>query len=142
MKNTFITLAAAFAMFAFGSCSTKAIFLSSEVVPAAQGSVTIKEDGNKNYTIKIQISNLADSKSLTPPKNVYIVWLLPESSTPKNIGQIVSSKGKMSSKLKASFQSVSSYKPSKIFITAEDDANVQYPYSEVVLTTNFIRIKD
>lgn len=142
IKNIVLTLATAFAMFAFSSCSTKAIFLSSAVVPAAQGSVTVKEDGNKNYTIKVQISNLADSKNLTPPKNVYVIWLLPENNTPKNIGQIVSSKGKMSSKLKASFQTVSSFKPSKIFITAEDEANVQYPYSEVVLTTDFIQIKD
>ncbi len=141
-KNIILTLATAFVMFAFSSCATKAIFLSSAVVPAAQGTVTVKEDGNKNYTIKVQINNLADSKNLTPPKNVYVVWLLPENNTPKNIGQIVSSKGKMSSKLKASFQTVSSFKPSRIFITAEDEANVQYPYSEVVLTTDFIQIKD
>jgi hypothetical protein len=142
IKNIVLTLATAFAMFAFSSCSTKANFLPSEVVPAAQGSVTVKEDGNKNYTIKIQISNLADSKNLTPLKNVYVVWLLPENNTPKNIGQIVSSTGTLSNKLKASFQTVSSFKPSKIFITAEDEANVQYPYSDVVLTTDFIQYKN
>jgi hypothetical protein len=54
----------------------------------------------------------------------------------KNIGQIKSSSGLFSSKLKASFETVSSSKPSKIFITAEDDADRQYPGMQVVLSTD------
>ncbi|MDA3930484.1 MAG: hypothetical protein PF541_16160 [Prolixibacteraceae bacterium] len=53
-------------IFTFSSCATKAIFLQSAVVPAAEGSVSVKEDGNKNYVIKVKISNLADSQSLQP----------------------------------------------------------------------------
>jgi hypothetical protein len=41
----------------------------------------------------------------------------------------------MSNKLKASFETVSPVKPTKIFITAEDDPGVQYPGTQVVLTT-------
>jgi len=37
--------------------------------------------------------------------------------------------------LKADFKTVSSFTPVKIFITAEDDANVQMPASEIILTT-------
>ncbi|MDA3930485.1 MAG: hypothetical protein PF541_16165 [Prolixibacteraceae bacterium] len=59
----------------------------------------------------------------------------------KNVGQIVSSTGSFSSKLKASFETVSSFSPNKIFITAENEADVQYPYSEVVLTTDFIGLE-
>lgn len=139
-KNIILTLVITTVMIAFTACSTKALFLSSSVVPAAQGSVIIKEDANKNYTIKLQISNLANSQSLTPPKNVYVVWMLTNNTT-KNIGQIISSSSSISSKLKASFQTVSSFKPEKIFITAEKEADVQYPYSEVVLTTDFLHYK-
>lgn len=53
----------------------------------------------------------------------------------KNIGEINSSTGFMSSALKASFHTVSVFKPVKIFITAEDDANLQRPVGELVLTT-------
>jgi hypothetical protein len=38
--------------------------------------------------------------------------------------------------LKASFETVSSTKPTKIFLTAEDDASIQYPGSQVVISTN------
>jgi hypothetical protein len=54
----------------------------------------------------------------------------------KNIGQINTSTGFLSKKLKASFETVTPVKPTKIFLTAEDDANVQYPGMQVVLTTN------
>lgn len=140
-RNIILSVATVLMVFAFSSCATKAIFLSSAVVPAAEGTITIKEDGNKNYVIKVQTANLADSQKLTPPKNAYVVWLVTENNITKNIGQIVSSTGTLSSKLKASFETVSSFKPTKIFITAENEANIQYPYSEVVLTTDFIQFK-
>lgn len=119
------------------SCSTiKASFLNSAVVPAAIGDVKVKKDANDNYSIKIEIDNLAEPNRLTPPKLTYIVWLETNNSVVKNIGQIKTSTSLLSSKLKASFESVSAFKPSKIFITAEDDLNIQYPLGIVVLTTN------
>lgn len=128
-------------VFILCSCATKAIFLQSAVVPAAEGKVVVKEDGNKNYVIKVQVKNLARSQSLLPPKNVYVIWLVTNDNITENMGQIVSSSSALSSKLKASFETVSSYRPTKIFITAENEANVQYPTSEVVLTTDFIGSK-
>lgn len=50
-----------------------------------------------------------------------------EDASVKNIGQIKSDSKFLSSKLKASFETVTPFKPTKIFITAEDNANVQYP---------------
>jgi len=41
----------------------------------------------------------------------------------------------MSKQLKGSFKTVSSDKPVQIFITAEDDAGIQYPGTEVILST-------
>ncbi|MBN1926561.1 MAG: hypothetical protein JW798_12075 [Prolixibacteraceae bacterium] len=128
-------------IFAISSCSTQTAFLASSVVPAAQGKITIKDDSNKNYAIKINISNLADPQRLTPPKNVYVVWILTEDNANKNIGQIITSSSSAEGKLKASFETVSSFKPSKIFLTAENEADAQYPYSEVILTTDNIVMK-
>lgn len=119
----------------FSSCSTKANFLSSAVVPAARGTVQITKDFNKNHVIKIKMYDLAGSERLTPPKNTYVVWMVTSDNRAKNIGQI-----NTSSSLSAEFETISAFQPSKIMITAEDEANVTYPsYSYIVLTTDFLR---
>jgi hypothetical protein len=136
IKGISLSLLALSLVFALSSCSTKAAFLSSQVVPAAKGNVKVKKDGNNNYAIKLQISNLAESSQLTPPKKAYVIWLVSDDQRVHNIGQIDSSTGFMSNKLKAGFETVSSFKPTRIFLTAENDQNINYPQSEVVLTTS------
>lgn len=121
-------------IFFFDSCATKVSFLSSSVVPAAK----VKKDGNKNYVIRIKLANLAELTRLQPPKNTYVVWMETDDNRTKNIGQVISSTDFLSKKLKGSMETVSSFRPQKIFITAENDANTQYPSSssDIILTTN------
>lgn len=128
---------AIFLIFSLESCSStrKANFLTSSVVPAAKGKVKVKKDKNDNYDIRVDIEHLAQPSQLQPSKQTYVVWMETAQNQTKNIGQISSSSGFLSGKLKSSFQSVSSFKPEKIFITAEDDGNVQYPGNVRVLTT-------
>ncbi len=130
------TIAATMMLFIFSSCAKKISFQTSTVVPAATGTVKIKKDDNNNYQVKLSIQNLAEAKRLEPAKNTYVVWMETGSDGTKNIGQINSSTGFLSSKLKASFEAVSSFKPTKIFITAEDDAAIQYPGMQVILSTD------
>lgn len=78
----------------------------------------------------MSLRNLAPSNKLTPPREVYVVWVETESNGAKNIGQINTSK-----KLKASLSTYVPFKPINVFITAEDNKNVQYPGNTVVLTT-------
>jgi hypothetical protein len=117
------------------SCSQKVNFLTSSVVPAARGYVKIKKDNNKNYNIYLQLSNLAESQRLLPPKQAYVIWLVNEQGVAKNVGKLNSSTGMMSKKLKASFETVSSSKPTQVFITAEDTPSTQYPGPLVVIST-------
>jgi hypothetical protein len=113
------------------SCSKKIEFNNSSIVPAARGHVKVKKDKNDNYNIKLELSYLAEPTRLDPPKRFYVVWLSSNANeTPLNIGQIVGT-----SKLHVSFESVSASKPKRIFVTAEDDASVQYPSSYVVIET-------
>lgn len=118
-------------IFSSVSCTKKILFLTSQVVPAAEGQVTVKNDKNNNYNIQMQITNLADISRLQPEKKSYIVWMETGDNLAKNIGRISSSNN-----LKVSFETVSTMRPNKIFITAEEDETTQYPGSMVVLTTD------
>jgi hypothetical protein len=111
-------------------------FLSSSIVPAARGYVKVKRDIHENYLIQVKISNLAEVNRLQPSKQVYVVWMITDHEITVNIGQIISSTTFLSTKLKASFKKVSSSKPIKVFITAEEDAITQTPNEQVILTTD------
>ena len=136
IRKVLLTMLTIFSVASLTSCSQKIAFQNSTVVPAAQGKVTIKKDSNKNYAIKIKISNLAEVQRLQPAKNVYVVWKETEENNIKNIGRIKSDSGFLSSKLKATFETVTSFKPTKVFITGEDNQDVSYPGYQMVLTTN------
>jgi hypothetical protein len=123
----------------FSSCSRKFVFMNSSVVPAAEGSVNIKKDRNKNYEVKVDIDNLAEPDKLQPPRQMYVIWMLTDQNLTKNLGHIKTSKGVFSNALNASFKTVSSFKPVKIFITAEDDPNVTNPSWDTVLSTEVFK---
>ena len=119
----------------FTSCSRKMTFLNSSVVPAAQGSVKVKQDRNKNYVIKVEVRDLADVSRLQPPKKTYVVWMETDQGKTENLGQLLSSTSFMSNQMKGSLETVSSFNPAKIYITAENDAGIQYPGRQIVLST-------
>ncbi len=123
-------------MISFTSCSKKVSFLNSSVVPAARGYVELRTDKNKNNVIEVHVTDLAEVQRLQPAKLTYVVWMVTDEDITKNLGQLKSSSSMMSRLLKASFETVSSFKPTKIFITAEDDASTQYPGPQVVLSTD------
>jgi len=131
LKLLFLGIFATVLMFSVTACSKKVYFLNSPVVPAAEGKITVKSDKNSNYLIQMKITNLADVERLQPPKSTYVTWMETDQGLAKNIGRLSSSKG-----LNVSFKTVSSFRPTKIFITAEDEENVRYPGSMVVLTTD------
>ncbi len=134
-KKIFFTTASLLLLILFTSCAKKINFSTSSVVPAARGTVKVKKDNNHNYVIKIQLNGLAEVKRLQPPKLTYVVWMESDQQVAKNIGQINSSSSMLSKTLKASFETVTPLKPTKIFITAEDDAATQYPGDMVVIST-------
>lgn len=136
MRNAFIAIAAIFVIFSLSSCARRITFLTSSVVPAAEGTVSVSKDNNKNYKINVSLSNLAEPGRLQPAKKMYVVWMETDNNATQNIGQINTSTGFFGGKHKSSFETVSINKPTKIFLTAEDDAKAQYPGSQVVLSTD------
>lgn len=117
------------------SCSKKMVFASSSVVPAAIGSVKTKTDKNKNTSIQVKVSNLAPASRLSPPKNTYVVWMVIENGSTKNIGQLKTTSRLTSKKLKASLETLTPFQPIRFFITAEDEGDTEYPGSGFVLET-------
>jgi hypothetical protein len=134
--NTLLAALLILFAFSFSACSKKVNFLTSDVVPAARGYVTVKSDNNNNYVIQVFLSSLAEVQRLEPAKETYVVWMETDKHVTKNLGQIKSSSSLLSKKLKATFESVSALKPVKVFITAENDASLQYPGTQVVLSTD------
>ena len=141
-SGIFAVAASAILLFSMSSCASKAHFLTSTVVPAAQGTVEVKTDKNKNYVIEIDITNLSPSTRLSPPSNAYVVWLIAADNSAQNLGQLNSSDRFMSKSLDAEFKTVTGIRPAKIMITAENDPQVQHPsFSEVILATDFLNLK-
>jgi hypothetical protein len=134
-KTIVIGSAAIIAFMFFSSCARKAVFQVSPVVPAARGYAKVKRDYNKNYNIYVKLENLAEPERLTPPKKTYIVWLVANDNSTKNVGQVKTSTSLLSHTLRGTFETVSATKPIKVFITAEDDPTVQFPGSILVMTT-------
>ena len=130
-----VFLLAFFVTFAFSSCARKMTFAVSPVVPAAKGTVKIKKSKNDNYIIDVKVTNLAQPQRLNPPRKVYVVWMESRRHAVRNIGMIKSSKGLFSNTLKGEMKAGATYQPTDVFITAEDNGNVRYPGSQVVLRT-------
>lgn len=118
------------------SCAQKTAFLSSSVVPAANGKVNVKQDNNKNYNIEVEIQDLAEVERLQSSKQTYVVWMETDRGNVENLGQLKSSDSFFSKQKTASLETVSSYKPIKIFVTAENGIDVRYPGNQIILTTN------
>jgi hypothetical protein len=133
MKNRY--LIAALLISILSSCAIKKDFLLSPVVPAAHGNVKIDKDKNKNYTIKVRIYNLAAPERVTSHESTYVLWMETAEGEVLNIGQIKSSKATFSKAFKAAFETKSSFRPVKIFLTAEDNSDVKTPDSQIVLST-------
>lgn len=131
-KNILLGASATLLLFSLTSYVKRIKFLASSVVPSARGQVSIKKMKNENYVIKIKIDELAEVKKVESSKNMYIVWMESEKLTVKNMGHIIC----ISSKFKAAFETVTAFKPTKIFITLEDNANIPYPINPFVLETN------
>lgn len=137
-RTTCFFLAAFLTLFLLSitSCSNKLVFATSTVVPAAQGSVKITKDDNGNYELDLSILHLTEPSRLSPPKKYYVIWMETEDNGTKNLGQLKSESGFFTSTLKADFHTVTPFKPRRVFITAENDFNIQNPGPQTVMVTN------
>lgn len=150
-KNILLGIMATGMMFFFYSCSKKTAAVSktetpatmpaetpgTTVVPENKGQVQIKRDATGNYIVQISLRELeAEGKLEATSKKAYIVWMNADNQKVKNLGQINSNSGWLSDKSKASFEGVSEFKPTKVFITEEDIATVTKPGIKIIWSTS------
>jgi hypothetical protein len=136
VKIIFSIVITFFFIVSLAACARKISFQTSSVVPSAEGTVKVKKDNNNNYSIDLNIIRLADPKRLEPSKSTYVVWIETAENGSKNIGSLNTSSSLFSKTLKSSLTTVSPFKPISLFITAENNADIQYPGSQVVLRTD------
>ncbi|GAB4024617.1 hypothetical protein [Spirosoma koreense] len=131
MKTVYGMATVVFTLIALNACTPKMTFVTSSIVPAASGAVSVKKDKNSNYIMNVTVMNLAAPKNLSSSKNTYLVWMESSDNSVKKLGQLMPA-GKT---LKGTLSATSINKPDQVFITAENNADVQYPDGETVLTT-------
>jgi len=131
IKKILLGFLAVMIMLPFSLQAQKIPFIQSSVVPAAEGYVRVNTDRNNNNVINIHIKNLAEIERLDPAMKTYVVWMVTDRETTKNIGRINSSNS-----LNVFFEAVSSFQPIKVFITAEVNENTQVPGEKIVLSTD------
>lgn len=117
------------------SCSRKATFQQSSVVPVAHGDVKVKKDDNHNYRINVEVTDLAEVEKVYSKSHAYVVWMETDDGDTQKLGQLISSKGLFSNQRNARLETISTDEPVRIFITAEKDKNVRYPNNQMILRT-------
>ncbi len=117
------------------SCSPKLKFMPSSVVPAATGQVRVKGNKNNNYLVNVGVLNLAPPDRLTPPQRAYIVWMDSDQNSAKKLGLLNPSSNLLSKALKADLSTTAVAKPTRVFVTAENNTDIQYPAGIELLTT-------
>ncbi len=106
----------------FSSCGSTTKFPVSSIVPAAEISVKKKQDKQNNYVIELVAENLAQASRVDPGKNNYSVWIRTENGEIKNLGQLRNKNAE-----KAVLNTSTPFEPKEIFITAEEQANLNAP---------------
>ncbi len=97
--------------------------------PAARCTIHLHVGDNGNTEMDMKAESLAPPSALTPPKNAYLVWIQPPDAEPHNLGQIAPDKNE-----KAELKTETPNKRFKIFITAENQAQVKSPEGPTVLS--------
>lgn len=121
MKNLALGL---LLMLLVASCAPVTHLPVSDITPAATIDAKKSQDKNGNYVISVDAKNLASPDRLPQgnKSSVYVVWIKTKADEIKNLGQL-----KNKNAQKAGLKTISAFEPVEIFITAEEQGNVQYP---------------
>jgi hypothetical protein len=115
-------------VFALTAWAREDRLVSTGIAPAAEGKVITGTDRNGNTDIEVQVKHLAAADKLTPPKQMYLVWIQARGKDPELLGVL-----RVNENLEGSLKAATPYKTFDILLTAEDTAQPQLPSETVVL---------
>lgn len=104
------------------ACASTKKFPVSNIVPAATINAIKKINSQKNYTLEINVQNLASPDRLNPPGKNYVVWIVTKDYGIKNVGQLNVENAK-----KGSFNTITPFDFYEVFITVENKGDIDYP---------------
>ena len=93
-KKIFAGVIATIMLLGFNSCAKKtssatvATETATPMIAEEKGEMLVKRDASSNYVIQINIADLEPVKKLQPAKEAYVVWMVTDMKTTKNLGQI------------------------------------------------------
>jgi hypothetical protein len=108
---------------------TKVQMTASPKLPGAQGEILVKQESNGNLSLIVRTEHLAQPGALTPPANVYVVWLQQPNEKPQNVGEL-----QVDKKENGELKTQTAFKHFKIFITAEQRGQADAPQAQTVLS--------
>ena len=106
--------------------------INDQSVPGATGKVDVSKDRNGNYRVKLEVYHLAKPMGLNPPRQAYIVWIERRDNQPIPLGQL-----RVNDDLKGTLEATTPALADQfeVFLTAEDNPNVQVPSEPRLLRT-------
>ncbi len=113
---------------AFASCKTSASFKQSSLLPNAQGYAKAEPMKSGSYSVLVHVERLAGPEFLTPPKKVYVVWIESKRRGVRNGGVLEIDSNKL-----GTLTVTAPFKPSRVYITAEDRGDVLMQEGPIVL---------
>lgn len=120
-------------------CANKAAYpmMGSGLLPAAAGTVVIKDRDKPNKTLEVQVQHLAKPETLpgdalgeaSATARTYVVWIKPVGdSTPENAGVL-----NPNDKLEAKLETSTSQRYFEVFVTPEPSPTANTPTGKKVL---------
>jgi len=102
--------------------------------PAAEGKVVTENDRNGNTKVEVTVKHMATPQSLTPARQVYLVWVQPRGKDPELLGAL-----RVNEDLEGSLKATTPYKDFDVMVTAEDSMKPETPSSAVILKGSVAR---
>lgn len=94
------------------------------IVPAASGTLEVRQGEHGNSRLKLKIEHLAPPDKVAPGATAYVVWVKPDvpNAEPQNIGILT-----VDSSLKAELQTLTPFKSFELTVTPEASPRATQP---------------
>ena len=108
---------------------------SSPEIPAAQGTVRLRDTRNGNVEIKLRVHHLAPPGRISPGASVFVVWArgLAPGAEAQNLGAL-----KVDKNLNGTFTAVTAMSSFDLFMTCEQSHTVTAPGTPELLPANYV----